>query len=62
MRELRRFFNEKWLELIIAGVCLPFVGAAFAVWLANRPLVMLSAAVAIVLGVAVYLRLREWRA
>lgn len=61
MKALRKFFNEKWLELIISGICLPFLGAAIAVWLGSRPAILAVLAVLIVLLLAGFLAFKEWR-
>jgi len=61
VRTLRRFFNEKWLELIISGICLPFLGAAVAVWLTSRPGALMAIAAVILVLLFLFLFLKEWR-
>jgi hypothetical protein len=61
VRVLRRFFADKALELLIAGVCLQLALAAVAAWLSSRPAVMLLSALAVLLLLVIGVGVKELR-
>ncbi|MCA1592024.1 MAG: hypothetical protein LC754_05120 [Acidobacteria bacterium] len=62
MNNLRQFFADKALELLVAGVCLQLALAAVAVWLANSPAIMLLLALSVLLLLFVFTGVKELRA
>ena len=61
MSDLARFIREKWLEIVIVGVCIHLFCAAIVIWLEHRPTVLILVAVAIVLLLFALFGLRNLR-
>lgn len=61
MNDLRRLISEKWLELLIAGICLHLFCAAVVIWLEGRPVVLLLIVLAIVFLLFALLGVRDLR-
>jgi hypothetical protein len=59
MRKLRKFFSEKAVELLVAGVILQFAVPGISTWMGNRPALMLISASALLLLLFAFLGLKE---